>query len=385
MVIWRAKKSFGSGVGNNSRQRRVVRLLALAAAAVIGVSGLAPAAPAEAANSVAAGIIRVDAPNPVSYIYLNSDYTQQYTSRTLGGNAFYQNGGPPSAYPVVVDLATGANLTRSTGTRTFGGTGTITDPFWLETSGAMVSPQNTLVLTQRLSHVPGTEYMRNDISITNNGAATRSLQFGQFGDCYFNGSDSGTSNVEPGKMVQCIKGDKAMSLIDSSGGAVFAGGYFGGVRFAVQSPLVGTANADKCWVSSATIGSCAVNVDNGFGMAWATDIAPGETAVRTAYLSYTQDLAFVDLVPGSSVSTNQASIGETVKYTLSLRNAGPTPRATTSSRLRCPLAWLLKRRLAMAHTTPSQVRGRSRLWLREKPRVSPFPLEPRSQAYIRRR
>lgn len=309
-----------------SRSRR---LLALAAALIIGVPGLIAhsEAPAAAVTQARTGKIEIDAPNPVAYIDLTAGFRQQFNSRPFGGNAFYSSGTRVEAFPVVVDLGVspaGRELTLPTaGTQTFGGSGSVRDPFWVETTAPFsTAGYQTMSITQRLTYIVGTEHVRNDITISNNTAGTKKMQFGQYADCMFTGKDTGTSNIVPDQMVQCLQGTDAMSLIQISPGAAYAGGHYSSVLNAMKKPLAGTASADICWAGSNVPGACATNLDNGFGMAWAVDIEPGAAATRTAYLSYTGDLRFVDLQVDAAISTDQAMVGDDLSYTLSVSNHG---------------------------------------------------------------
>ncbi|QIK63898.1 DUF11 domain-containing protein [Leucobacter viscericola] len=302
---------------------RILRPLALGAVALLGFSGLtiSGADQALAVTNVTNGRIQIDQPNPVSEITLANGYRQQYYSRTLGGKAFYGSGG----YPVFFDAGRNKSIPLPSETQASGGTGTVGDPFWLETSGVFSDPAYAgSTFTQRLSYVIGTEYMRNDMTITNNSSETQNIQFGQYADCFFNGDDNGTSRVVSGQMVQCVQGSKAMSLIAVTPGAAFAGGHYIGVRKKVLGDFVGTASADKCFNSSSLEMNCNTYLDNGFGMVWKDQIAPGSTVTKTGYLSYTDKLAFVNLTPESAVSSTSVRPNQNVTYKLSVKNAGPS-------------------------------------------------------------
>ncbi|QIK63227.1 DUF11 domain-containing protein [Leucobacter viscericola] len=319
-----------------------------------GFSGLMDAQSASAVSKVTVGNattmskIALDYPLPLSSVELSQGGSMQVTHRTLG-KAFYGTG---NSYPMIVDLDTGTAMGFPTGapfpneTRmTVGGTGTVADPFWMKSVNNFGGTYSNLKQTQKISHVAGTDYVRNDItlSVHPSSSKTFNMQIGQWGDCFFgSGGDSGRANIEAGRVAQCISktvDSQRISLIPSTPGSMMVAGGVGGTRNALLSPLAGKPYVDKCTLDQnpPTVNNdCSTIMDNAFSVAWDATVSPTQSATVTSYVSYSDNLAIVNMAPSVSVAPATAGIGQDVTYTLSLANSGPYDAADSTATFQLP-------------------------------------------------
>ncbi len=151
------------------------------------------------------------------------------------------------------------------------GSGTVADPFRVVT--VVDLGDAGLRLTETDSYAVGSRSYRTDVSLANIGAAGQSGVLYRAGDCYLQGNDAGFVRVDGGSpacIVDPALGRRVEQWLPITGGShYFAGGY-GDVwtRIMSQAPF-----PDTCTCTEQTV------FDNGAGLSWQFNIAPGATAV----------------------------------------------------------------------------------------------------------
>ncbi len=227
------------------RARSTRRLIALTGTAVIvGLTALGGgAAPALADPSVASstasnGVIAVDEASPITRVSLNDRFmTQIVASDPSMGAAFYRptelDGATNTAIHAVDSTGTllfDSKTMAYTGTQDAGGSGTPSDPFWLQTTASTIGSHS---ISQRHNYTVGNDFTRSDLTFTNRSGSAQEIKLSAWGDCYFAGSDKGYSAVDSTHQIAtCTHGPDGptMSFVSLSPGSSVAAGYYSMVR-----------------------------------------------------------------------------------------------------------------------------------------------------------
>lgn len=151
-----------------------------------------------------------------------------------------------------------------------GGSGSVSDPFRVVT--VVDIAEAGLRLTETDSYAVGSRAYRTDVAVANTGSAGQSGVLYRAGDCYLQGNDAGFVRVEGGSPA-CIV-DPAFGrrveqwLPITVGSHYFAGGYTD-----VWSNILSQAPfPDSCACTEQVV------FDNGAGLSWQFNLAPGATA-----------------------------------------------------------------------------------------------------------
>ena len=153
-----------------------------------------------------------------------------------------------------------------------GGSGTTADP--LRVTTVFTADPTGLRVTQVDSYVPGSEAYRTDIQIQNTGAAAQSGILYRAGDCYLQNSDVGFGFVEastngpgcsiaannspPNRIEQWVPLTSGSSYLEDNFSTVWA-------AIGAHNPFPNTCRCNDA-------------IDNGAGLSWSFNIAPGATA-----------------------------------------------------------------------------------------------------------
>jgi len=188
------------------------------------------------------------------------------------------------------------------------GTGTVSDPYQVVTTVA--AGDTGLTLTETDSYVVGTEAYQTDVTITNGSASTQSGILYRAGDCFLQGSNSGTGIADPDtSSVGCqAASGRIEAWVPVSPGADYYESFYGDVwdQIGAQQPFPNTCDCD-------------VDEDNGAGISWNTTIPAGSS------VTYSQITAFSPegSVPLSMTKTaDDASVaaGGSDGYTITIAN-----------------------------------------------------------------
>lgn len=155
------------------------------------------------------------------------------------------------------------------------GSGTSSNPFQIVTVAD--ATQAGVRIQQTDSYVVGAQSYRTDVQLLNGGAQSVSGILYRYGDCYLQNEDSGYGRVDAGAPA-CIVDPAVGQRIEqwtplTPGSHYFEGNYGAGyslISEQVQFP-------DTC--------ACTELDDNGAGLSWPFDIAPGQT-VTFSHESY---------------------------------------------------------------------------------------------------
>jgi hypothetical protein len=161
------------------------------------------------------------------------------------------------------------------------GAGSGADPFTIVT---IVNVGSTgLQITEIDTYVSGQESYRTDVTVKNTGGAQQSVILYRAGDCYLQNTDSGFGFTEPAsKSVGC-----SANANNSPAGRIeewvpiTAGNNFTEDGFSAAWGQIGaqTAFPDTC-------AHCSDMVDNGAGISWSFDVAPGAQVKRSHYTTF---------------------------------------------------------------------------------------------------
>jgi hypothetical protein len=178
----------------------------------------------------------------------------------VGGTVYGPAGGSATLFPFTVVSQTPV-----------GGSGSASDPFRVTTVVAL--GDTGLQLTETDSYAVGSRSYRTDVSLTNTGGAAQNGLLYRAGDCYLQGDDSGFVRVDGGSPA-CIV-DPALGRRVEQWLPITAGShYFAGAYGEVWSRIIGqTPFPDSCACSEE------FTFDNGAGLSWQFNLAPGATTV----------------------------------------------------------------------------------------------------------
>jgi uncharacterized repeat protein (TIGR01451 family) len=155
------------------------------------------------------------------------------------------------------------------------GSGTAVDPYKVVTNVAAGS--SGLTLTETDSYVAGTEAYQTDVTITNSTASTRTGILYRAGDCFLQGSNSGTGISDPdSSSVGCqAASGRIEEWVPVTSGADYYESFYGSVwnQIGEQQPFPNTCDCDT-------------SEDNGAGVSWNTTIPAGSS------VTYSQITAF---------------------------------------------------------------------------------------------
>ena len=152
------------------------------------------------------------------------------------------------------------------------GTGAAADPLRVTTTYGVGA--TGLRVTQVDSYVPGQEAFRTDVQIQNTGATAQAGVIYRAGDCYLQESDVGYGFVEastngPGCSINA---NNAPAGRIEQWVPLTAGSAYLEDRFSAVWSAIGTHNPfpNAC--------QCTTSLDNGAGLSWSFNVAPGATA-----------------------------------------------------------------------------------------------------------
>ncbi|MEP7378318.1 MAG: FGLLP motif-containing membrane protein [Chloroflexota bacterium] len=229
---------------------------------------------------VLAAQVVIESPGPLSQIFITDDLSCQIayagdlgfeffpseseigscgTWVAAGGTVWGPVGGSATLVPFTVVSQTPV-----------GGSGTVSDPFRVVT--VVDIAEAGLRLSETDSYAVGSRSYRTDVAVANTGSAGQSGVLYRAGDCYLQGNDAGFVRVEGGSpacIVDPAQGRRVEQWLPITVGShYFAGGY-GDVwsNILSQAPF-----PDTC--------ACGEQVvfDNGAGLSWQFNLAPGATA-----------------------------------------------------------------------------------------------------------
>ncbi|MGW9157085.1 invasin domain 3-containing protein [Microbacterium sp. NPDC055665] len=283
-----------------------------------GVLGTSPAQ--AAGEAISPGVI-VTPGSPIERVTLTDRGTFQVYSAEFGQTFWGTEDAFGAASTVKATNPEEALSGVVGGAQTYGGSGTPADPFWLQT----VNESDSLTLSTRLSYVIGANYVRTEMSTTNNASTTRPVELTGYGDCYLAGDDLGYSNVAPGT-AEChtdqVDGE-VISLIAATPGATAVGGHTIALYWAArQLPFItGSSMADTCYPNACM----STRTDNGAVLAWKKDLAPGESYSASYLVAYTDatNPPFSDLVVDAGAADPETPLREDAQYFVTVTNGGP--------------------------------------------------------------
>jgi len=254
--------------------RHIRRLLLVVSASALAV-GLY-AGPASAAN----GLAEIDSSGPLTRIIVSPDLNCQVAHEADSDLELF--GGEVGACGTFLavdgalyspaDVPSGVTGIPWTPVSQSGvsGTGTGGDPYRIVT--VVAAPGIGVRIEQTDSYVVGTQSYRTEVIVANVGNAALSGVLYRYGDCYLQGDDSGLSRVD-GSAPACVSGYAASDRIEqwlplTPGNQWFAGGYSDGwTDVASMQPLPNTCPCSET-----------EPFDNGAGISWTLDLAPGASA-----------------------------------------------------------------------------------------------------------
>jgi uncharacterized repeat protein (TIGR01451 family) len=305
-----------------------VRLLPLLAGVILASGALTIIAPAASANVAHQDI---SSAGPLTHVYLGNELSCQVAHS--GDSAFELY--PPTGAPAdcgtffVLNQGSGSSLYApnftahsATATGNLGsysaftpvsqtgvtGSGTSGDPYQVVT---VVNAGNSgLQLTQTDTYVVGSESYQTDVTISNHTESAQSGILYRAGDCYLQGSDTGTGIADPGaSSVGCqASSGRIEEWVPITADNNYYESFYGNVwaRIGSHAPF-----PDTC--------DCDLVQDNGAGISWNTSIPAGQSA------TYSQITAFSPTgnEPLSMTKTADASsapAGGGDGYTISVSN-----------------------------------------------------------------
>ena len=140
-----------------------------------------------------------------------------------------------------------------------------------------------LRITQTDTYISGQESYRTDVAVKNNGGAAQSVILYRAGDCFLQNTDSGFGFTEPAsKSVGCAANannspaGRIEEWVPITGGNNFTEDTYNVVwgQIAAKTPF-----NDTC-------AHCSDQVDNGAGISWSFDVAPGAQETRSHYTTF---------------------------------------------------------------------------------------------------
>jgi hypothetical protein len=161
------------------------------------------------------------------------------------------------------------------------GSGSSADPF--RTVTVVNVGATGLQITETDTYVSGQESYRTDVSVKNNGGAQQSVILYRAGDCYLQNTDAGFGFTEPAsKSVGC-----AATANNSPAGRIeewvpiTGGNNFTEDRFSLVWAQIGAKAPfpDVC-------AHCSDMTDNGAGISWSFNVAPGAQVTRSHYTTF---------------------------------------------------------------------------------------------------
>ena len=294
------------------------------ATVLIGIAGLLAAAPpASAAQRV------ITSAGPLTSIYVNDDLgcsvERNGLSQVFGGTdpgscgTFLAWGDDVYGPAGVSDSATMTLTPVSQGTVT--GTGTLADPFQVET----VVTAGELQITQTESYVVGDDFYKTDIEVVKNTVGSVAAKLYHAADCYVRGDDEGYGHNPGTGAIYCSRAPDLLSSGALGFEPITAGSNLIEDLFSnVFSAVNGAALPDTC--------ECASLLDNGAGISWSftASAVPQTFSFRTKVTADTLDpdtsiasgpgpAPTSDNTPTFSFTTNEPS----ATFTCSVDGADP--------------------------------------------------------------
>ena len=190
------------------------------------------------------------------------------------------------------------------------GTGIVDDPFSITTTVGV--GDTGLRLAQRDRYVTGEQSYLTDLTITNTSDTTQTLDLYRAGDCVVADDDDGFAALDPATgaaTCTAATGDRIIRWLPlSPGSAAYAGdGDAMWAAIATQQPF-----GNECLCAEPA------PFDNGAGLSWTVELAPGETTTRshrTMFAPFEYDPLTVAVLADAPVSSVNASNGYTVTVT----------------------------------------------------------------------
>ena len=200
-------------------------------------------------------------------------------------------------------------FTRSTQTGVTG-TGVVDDPFSVTTTVGV--GDTGLRLAQRDRYVTGEESYLTDLTITNTSDSARTLTLYRAGDCVVADDDEGFAALDPltgAATCTAATGDRIIRWFPLSPGSSAYAGDSDAMWAAIagQQPF-----ADECLCAEPA------PFDNGAGLSWSVELAPGETITRshrTMFAPFEYDPITIEAVADAAASSVNAANGYTVTVT----------------------------------------------------------------------
>jgi hypothetical protein len=160
------------------------------------------------------------------------------------------------------------------------GTGGGSSPFTVTTVAS--AGATGLQIKQIDSYVVGQESYRTDVTVTNTGGAARSVILYRAGDCYLQGTDVGFGFLGPSPgAVGC-----SANANNSPSGRIEQWLPITGANTWLESNYSGVWSAIAAQTPFANMCGCTTSQDNGAGIAWALNIAPGGSATVSHYTTF---------------------------------------------------------------------------------------------------
>jgi len=198
------------------------------------------------------------------------------------------------------------------------GTGTVADPYQVVTTVAAGS--TGLTLTETDSYVTGTEAYQTDVTITNASDSTQTGILYRAGDCFLQGSNSGTGVVDTeSSSVGCqAASGRIETWVPVTSGADYYESDYASVWSQIddQEPFPNTCDCD-------------ISEDNGAGLSWNTSI-PADSSVTYSQITAFSPEGSLPLSMTKTADSDSVSAGETDGYTITIENPNDGSAALSS-------------------------------------------------------
>ncbi|MFC4223783.1 Ig-like domain-containing protein [Lysinibacter cavernae] len=338
-------------LGRNRRQSVWARIRAYGSLTIIGALIAAGAvtigpAPAPAASAAVTTGVITSTNGPLNRIALNAGFNQQVWNNSImpETGTFFPKTDANGASNSYIRVFAGASTTAATfpaGTQSFGGDGTRSNPYFIQTVSTSTASPAGITVTERLTYVEGDAFWRSDVTMRNTGATAQTLSYYRYADCTLAGQDSGVAAISA-TATECrgtAGNNVVIALMPITEGANLQAGHYSAIATRVLNNrgLTNTcidsdgANlAEKCGTTSQ---------DNAFALSYQSQVlAAGQEKTYSTLSNYASTPpAFSDLVSAVQVPTpGTIPVGYQFNYTVTVRNNGPANATNASAQLRVP-------------------------------------------------